>query len=276
MRLTRLETVFKRGQKSARTFQLESHLGNEAEVHYGIGDRRVRRDKAGVATHQFDKSDAARGALSLDMRVSDYVRGLRDGGFKAERTADELKIVVDRLRNSDNRNLEIALHTLLRDFAGAPQRAVAADAEENIYIHSHQRIDDDIGRLLTAAGAENRSAELVNRIDCVGVEHYGLISEIGIKPGITETDAENVLDAVIEGENLDEALDHVVKSGAETAGRNYADTRPVRIVKNFRQRSSAFESRKMAELLLHLLHIRLFFRNENTLAFTDKLVMVDR
>ena len=198
MSLTRLETVFKRGQKSARTFQLESHLGNEAEVHYGIGGRRVRRDKAGVATHQFYKTDAARGALRLDMRVSNHVSGLGDGGFKAERTADELKIVVDRLRNSDNRNLEIALYALLRDFAGASQRAVAADAEENIDIHPHKRINDDICRLLTAAGAENRSAELVNRIDCVGIEHHGLISEIGIKPGVTETDAENVFNAVIE------------------------------------------------------------------------------
>ena len=119
-------------------------------------------------------------SLRLDVRAPYDLGGLRNGTLEAETPPDEHEIVVYRLWNADDGNLEPALQHFRRDIARAAQRPVAADAEEDVYVHPFERVDHHVGRLLAAARAEDRASRLVDRVNGIGVEEHRLVAVLRV------------------------------------------------------------------------------------------------
>ena len=153
-------------------------------------------------------------ALRLDMGVPDDLRGFGDCAFETEAAPYEHQVVVNRLRDADDGNLESALQHFGRDVARAAQGTVAADAEEDVDVHPLERVDHHVGRLLAAARAEDRAARLVDRVHGIGVEEHRLVAVLRVEPRVAVAYAVHLLDAVVELEDLDEALYDGVEAGA--------------------------------------------------------------
>ena len=86
----------------------------------------------------------------------------REGRLEPEALIDEHDVVVDRLRDADDRDLRPALGDLRRRSDGAAERAVAADDEEHVDAHPLQAVDDLRRVLLAARRAEDRAPVLVD------------------------------------------------------------------------------------------------------------------
>ena len=271
VRLVRGEALLQRGEEAAGPFERELRLGDEAEVDDGVRRRRRRRDEAGVAPHELDEADAVRRSLRLDVREADDVRGRRDGRLEAEGAADELEVVVNRLGDADDGDLEPPFRALLGEVARAAERSVAADAEEDVDVHPHERVNHLLDGLLATRRTKDRAALRVDRVDDVGVEHDRLVAEARDQPRVAVADAVDRLDAVVEGEDLDETLDDVVETGAEAARRHDADARPRGVVENLGQGARAFEGRHVAEMLAQLVDERLVLRDEDAPPLADEL-----
>ena len=117
---------------------------------------------------------------------------------------------------------------------------------------------------------------LMDRVHNVGVQHHRLVSELGVEPGIAETDAVDGLDAVVEGQNLHKPLDDVVEAGAESARSKNAYTRPVRIMINLVVRACALETRLAAKLLREILNDRAVLRHKYAVFFINEVIVADR
>ena len=273
MRLAACEAVLQRREEP---FQREVDLRDEAEVHHRIRDGRVGGDETGIAAHQLHESYAVEGALRLHVRVADDGGRLGHGRLEPEGTPHEHKVVVDRLRHADHGDLESALQALLRHVARTPERPIAADHEEDVDVHAHQRIDNLIRGLLPARGAENRAAQLVDQIDLLRVQHERFVAELRDQPREAEANAEDRLDSVVEGEDLDQSLDDVVESRTESARRQDAHARPARIMVNLRMRTRPLKTRLTPQLLRQVLQQRTVLGDEDALPFVHKLVVANR
>ena len=86
----------------------------------------------------------------------------RERGLEAEAVVDERDVVVDRLRDADDRDPQLALGDHVGDPLRAVQRAVAADHEQDVDAELLQAVDDLVRVLLPARGAEDRAAVLVD------------------------------------------------------------------------------------------------------------------
>ena len=86
-----------------------------------IGQRRIAGDEPRMPAHQLDQPHAVRRRLRLDVRRRGSTRCARERGLEAEALVDEHDVVVDRLRDADDRDLRPALGDLLRRSACAPR-----------------------------------------------------------------------------------------------------------------------------------------------------------
>ena len=130
------------------------------------------------------------------------------------------------------------------------QRAVAADAEEDVDVHPLERVDHQLGGLASARGPENGAAELVDGVDGVDVERHRRIAAFRRKTGVAVADAVDGADAVVGGEDLDQSLDDVVEAGTEPAGGDDPDARPGGVVEDPLVRAGALEARLVTESAL--------------------------
>ena len=263
-------------QRRQEPFQREVDLRDQTEVHHRIRDGRVGGDEAGIAAHQLHEPHAVEGALRLHVRIADDGGRLGHGRLEPEGTSHELKVVIDRLRHADHGDLESAFQALLRHVARAPERSVAADHEEDVDVHAHKRIDNLLRGLLPARRAENRAAQLMDQIDLLRVQHERFVAEPRAQSREAEADAEDRLNSVVEGEDLDQSLDDVVEPRAETAGRQDAHARPARIMVDLRMGTRPLETWLAPQLLRQVLQHRAVLGDENPLPFVHKLVVADR
>ena len=100
---------------------------------------------------------------------------------------------------------------------------------------------------------------LVDRVDDVVVEqHRGKVMRRD-EPLVAVADAVDCLDAVVEGEDFDDALDDVVEAGAEAACREDGGAAPGRVMEDFCVRAGLLEGGRLdaarAERL-DLAHVR--------------------
>ena len=95
-----------RGQEPVRTVEPEGHLGDQHEVGLVVGQRGVAGDEAGVPPHQLDQPDPADPGLGLHHRGIDRLRGGAEGGDETEALPDEGDVVVDRLGDADDPDLQ--------------------------------------------------------------------------------------------------------------------------------------------------------------------------
>lgn len=241
MRLAAVVAVFERLEEPVLAFEREGDFGDEAEVHDGGGKCRIGGDKSGVTAHELHEAEPVKGAIRLVVGARDDVGRAEHGGLETERAVDEVQIVVDGLRDADDRDGLLALFDFLRDGVRAAKRAVAADAEQHIDVQAHQGVDHDGGFLVAAGAAEDSAAVVLDGVNHVWVEHNGRIAVRGIEPTVAVRDAKDVADAVVEPEHGHEALDNVVQTRAEAAAGDNAGAGPCRVVENGFARAGSLE-----------------------------------
>ena len=105
--------------------QVDGDLGDE-DVIGRRGHAREAGDPAGVAAHRLDHHHAAM-ALGRGPEPIDGLGHDVDGGVEAEREVRERQVVVDRLGDADDRQLEVVVEA-----DGDAQRVVAADDHQGV------------------------------------------------------------------------------------------------------------------------------------------------
>ena len=233
----------------------EGLLGDEAEVHNGVGEGGVSGDEARVAAHELDEADTIVGAKRLGVGGADGGNGGGHGGLKPEGAANEVEVVVDGLRNADDGNLQATAAALVGDVAGTTEGAIAANRKEDVDAHALKGVDHAGGVLLAAGGTEERAAPLVDGVDLVRRENHGLVAELGDEAGVAIAEAVNRLDAIAEGQNLDQALDDVVQARAEAAGGDDGGAGGAGIVENLTVGTGALKLGRGPILLDELLDV---------------------
>ena len=197
---------------------LEGHLGYEDEVGLVDGEHRVDRDEARLPAHQLDEADAVHRRVGLDVGCRHRLGGAGDGRLEAEAAVDVAEVVVDRLRDPDDGDLEVAPLDLLGDRDRALLRAVAADREQHVEVEPLDGVHD-VGDPVAAAarGAEEGAADLVHLVDGLGVQRLDADVELGEEAAVAVADARDSAHAVAEPEAAHDGADDVVDAGAEPA-----------------------------------------------------------
>ena len=168
-----------------------------------------------------------------------------DRGLESEGFVDEGDVVVDRLGDGDDADGETAPRRFLCDIVGAARRAVSADAEENVDVHSGECIDHHDGIFRAAGAAEDGSAGFMNVIGIGVVEQNRLKFVIGVEAAIAVADAIDQRHAVLNAQRAGEKFDDVVEAGAEAAGGEDGRFGPCRVVIDFRPGPRLFECRNL-------------------------------
>ena len=168
-----------------------------------------------------------------------------DGGFKSERLVDEGDVVVDGLGDGDDADGEPAPRRLLGDVVSASRRAVAADAEEKVDVHSRESIDHYRGILRTAGTAEDGSAGFVDVIGVCVIEQERFEFVVRIETAIAVPDAVNQRHSVLRTQGAGEKFDDIIEAGAQSAGGENGRFGPGRIVVDFRPGAGLFKCRNL-------------------------------
>ena len=85
-------------------------------------------------------------------------------------------VVVDSLRDADNRYFQIAPADLLRYGPGSSECSVSADGEQYAHVHAFERVDHLPDILRPAGRPENGAAFFLNVGNEVGGEFNGFVS----------------------------------------------------------------------------------------------------
>ena len=136
--------------------EVDRDLGDEDHVG-AAGDAAHHGDPAGVAAHHLDDHDAV---VRLGRRVEpvDRLGRDRDRGVEAERVVGAGEVVVDRLRDADDRELALVVEAR-RD----AERVLAADRDERVELAVGEVLYDALDGALElervrAARADDRPA----------------------------------------------------------------------------------------------------------------------
>jgi hypothetical protein len=137
-------------EKAVITLQCERHFRNKHAVGITAGNRCGAGDEARMAAHQLDQANAIPGASRLGMCRSDGIDGGGASRFVPEAFVHVGHIVVDGLRDPDNRELVATPGGLLSDGAPAPLCAIASYNEENVYLPLDELVHHALGLLRPA------------------------------------------------------------------------------------------------------------------------------
>ena len=148
------QPILETREEPVLALELKRNFRNKHIVHAILGQRREGRDETRITAHQLHEADAVGITLRLAMRAADGAHRLGKRGLEAEALVHELEIVVDRLGDADDTDLEVALGHFLHDRLRAAQGAITADDKEDIDAVLDEEVDDV--RRLSAARASCR------------------------------------------------------------------------------------------------------------------------
>ena len=267
VRLAAAVAAFERLEES---FQRERYFGNEAEVHDGRCKGCVGGDKARVAAHELHETEPVERSVRFVVRARNHVGRGEHRRLETERAVDEVQVVVDGFRDADDRDGLAALLHFFGDGVCPAQRAVTADAEQHVDVEAHEGVHHDGGFLHAARTPEDGAAVFLDGVDDIRVQYDGRVAVGGVESAVAVGDAENVPDAVVEPEHLNEALDDVVEAGAEATAGDDSRACPCGVVEDGLARACRFERGDCDSLLVEFadaLYVRgkadaVFFRYE--------------
>ena len=144
------------------------------------------------------------------MGARNHVASGKHCRFETEGSVDEVQIVVDCLRNTDDRNRLVAALDFVCNVAGAAQGTVAADAEQDVDVQTHQRIDHRFCGLLTARASKDRATVFLNVIHVIRVKNLRRIAVIRIQSAVAIRNTENIAYTIIKPQHTDKAFNDVV------------------------------------------------------------------
>ena len=136
----------------AGVFDRRRLLGQEDDVG-AARDPARRRDPAGIPAHDLDDHDPVVG-LGGRVQSVDRLRADLDGGIEADRHVRAREVVVDRLRDADDR-VVVFVSQAMRD----SERALASDRDDARDLESSARLEEPLDARLLAERVEPRGAE---------------------------------------------------------------------------------------------------------------------
>jgi len=154
------------------------------------------------------------------MRAADGFHGFGDGGVKAERFFDQVKIVVDGLGDADDSDLFFPGMDFRRDFFRGPHGAVAAHAKEDVDFQKLQVVHHDLHILRPARRGQDAAADMRDVLDVVGRELDRYLAVFRIQSAQSVFDSQNIFYAVAVEQRHRHRTDDVVDAGAEASARN--------------------------------------------------------
>ena len=90
---------------------------------------------------------------------------------ESEGGVDERKIVINRLGDPYNSNLQTSAENFLTDIIGTSQGTITTDGDEYVDIHALEGIDDFLYLLATASGrTKNSTTFLLDIINHIGIK----------------------------------------------------------------------------------------------------------
>ncbi len=228
-------------QRGEEDVQFEGHLGDEREVHILARDDCAGGDEARVAAHQFYKPDATRHAARFGVRAIQHAGRLLDGAEKAKCARDKTDIVINRLRDADDREPVAALARLLKKLIRAALRAVAAHGEKNVHAAGDEIVHraPDVHR--SARRTENGAALLMNPVHELGRDFHRLDTARRIESAVSAAKTEHFAHAVTIVQLEKERSDDVVQPRTQTAAGHDACARLLRIEEELRPRPGQLE-----------------------------------
>src|SRR5215218_5225172 len=147
-------------------------------------------------------------------------RRLGHRGFEAKRALHERHVVVDGFRDADDADAHAPPHRFLADLLRPAKGSVAADGEQDpdpeiVQVRGHfPRV------LMSSRGAEDRTATLVDGMHRFRRQLERLVSNPAYEPFIAETEAVDLVHAVMETQAPHDRADDVVQPRAEAAARD--------------------------------------------------------
>src|SRR5580658_5646729 len=205
-----LETLLEKSEEPVFPVEGERYLRDENGVDVSRRDGRGTGNEPRVAPHELDHGDAVLRSRGFHVRPTDDVDRRCVGGLEAEAAIDEVDIVVDRLRDSNDANEEIAPGDLRRDLHGSFERAVSSDDEQDADVELVQAIHHFARILIAARRSEGRTSDVVNVGHGGGGQLDGFMAEPADEAFVSVPKTEDVSDAVALSELEDDASDDVV------------------------------------------------------------------
>ncbi len=145
------------------------HLGDDDSVG-AAREPRVGGDPAGVAAHHLDHHHPVMG-LRGGVEAVDCVGGDLHGGVEAEGEVGAADIVVDRLRNADQRQAVVGIEAV-----GDRHGVLAADRDDGVQLLALERpfhpVDRAFANRLEAGGTEDRPAQVEDAGDGAHVKRH--------------------------------------------------------------------------------------------------------
>ena len=118
-------------QRREEPFEAERHFGNQAEVHLAVDQGRIRRDEPRIAAHDLHESDPVARRLRLGVCCIRRAVRLGDGRLESKRPLHERDVVVDRLGDTDDADLQATSGRFLPDLLCPAKRPVATNGKED-------------------------------------------------------------------------------------------------------------------------------------------------
>ena len=168
-----------------------------------------------------------------------------DRGLEAEGAIDPHHVVVDRLRDADDRDSRPPAGDLVGDRVRAAEGSVAADGEEDLHVVALERIDHDRGLVRPAGSAEARSAAVVDVADEVEPERDRSAPGGAVEAGEAVAKPEHVPHPVAVAELEDDGADDVVQPGAEAAAGHEGGARARGVEEDSLARACLFERERV-------------------------------
>lgn len=190
--------------------RVEGALGQTDAVRAG-GHAGLQGDPARVAAHDLDDHHALVG-LGGGLQAVHGLGGDTDRGVEAEGAVGGGDVVVDRLRDADDRETGVEQH------AGGREGAFAADRDQRVDAELVDHVGGALARLaqpvtLQAGGAEDGAAAGQDAADTVQVE--GAVAAVQ-EAGVAVLEADDLV-AVVVDRSVHDRPDHCVQTRAVAA-----------------------------------------------------------
>ena len=192
------------------------NLRNQAEVDMVRGNRCVGCNKTRLSPHQFYEPDPV--SRSEGFRVSGIDRPSRFANCrdKTEGHVHRGDVIVDGLRDSDNRDLQIASADLLCNGPCSSECSVSTDSEQDAQIHAFERVDHLPDILRPARRPQNCATFFLNVGNEVGGEFNRFVSVFVRESFIPVWQSEDGANSVMVKQAEHYGSYHVIKAWAQS------------------------------------------------------------
>ena len=176
------------------------------------------------------------------MRAVEDLVGLGDGGLETKTAVDEVDVIINGLGDTDDGKGQTTPGDFIGNGMGALERAVPADAEQDVDLERNERVHHLGGILHAARGTEDRAAVGVDVLDVLQAQELGRAGGARDQAGVAVADTIDLVHAIPVVQFHGQGADDIVEAGAEPAAGDNGGAGLGRIKEDRLARAGLFES----------------------------------